>query len=117
MSRNPHLFTVYHSLEANGAFDNQVHTEYPKYVRKQGHQEVIVNDVDEEADVIKLWNEQDVLKAKTEEIHTKNVDALNKKELQEKARSLGIDFDGRTSEKKLAYMIEEAEKVSEKIVA
>lgn len=134
MARNQHLFTVYHSLENKGAFDRpdasqqieadnvqgkyfQEHTEYPKYVHAKGHVSVIVANPEEEATVIKLWADEAVAKEKAAQIHSKNETEINRAELSDRAKKLGLKVDGRTSDKKIAYLIEEAELANEAKVA
>lgn len=130
MARNNHLYTVHHSLENYGAFDKpitdpsverhplqgkyyQEPTEYPKYIRKTGHTEVIVKDADEESAVFASWAAQYALKATTKVIAEKNeADPSVREALVEKAKKLGLKVDGRTSDKKLAYMVEEAEQAA-----
>lgn len=136
MAKNNHLYTVYHSLDNSGAFDEPVlqnginqdqntmqgkywqeKTEYPKYLHSNGLKSVIVGDKEEELKVLSLWEEQKNASAQADEIHNKNKAEITKAELVDRARKLGIKVDGRASEKKLAYLIEEAELANENKVA
>jgi hypothetical protein len=121
MARNQHLYTVYHSLEREGVFDApstanpeggkyfQQHTEYPKYIHAKDHPSAIVNDGNEEIAIRSAWTAEDALKAQTKIIHEKNDTPENRTLLLEKAHKLGLKVDGRTSDKKLAFLVEEAE--------
>lgn len=126
MAKNKGLYTVFHSLDDKGAFDRpnpslqdgpdsvqgkyfQEHTEYPKWVHAQGHKSVIVADAEEEAKATELFAQLDKTKSEIDTIHEINKSALNRSEMLEKAKRLGLKADGRTSDKKLAYLIEEAE--------
>lgn len=132
MAKNNHLYTVYHSLDNKGAFDQpnvsngansdpnditgkywQEKTEWPKYLHAKGRPSIIVANADEEASVLRAWAEESALKQQTAEIHAKNEAEMGRKQLEDKARKLGVKFDGRTSDKKLAYLIEETEQTNE----
>lgn len=122
MARNPHLFTVHHSLEREGVFDSpsaanptggkyyQAPTEWPKYVHRKDHPSTVVADAQEEAQVLASWDAQDALKASNKMISDKNeADPDIREALLEKAKKFGLKVDGRTSDKKLAFLVEEAE--------
>lgn len=124
MARNQHLYTVYHSLDREGVFDApstsnpdggkyfQQHTEYPKYIHVKDHPSTIVNDGNEEIAVRSAWAAEDALRAQTKIIHDKNDTPETRNLLMEKAKKFGLKVDGRTSDKKLAYLVEEAEAVA-----